>query len=739
MVTARAAVAVVLVVLAGLVALPARAGIDLIVVIDQSGSMWGNPSVHPGKNDPWQHRIGATKQIVFRLMQNAADTGAVHRLSIVEFADEAKVPLSGQWIRFDRSNSAAMDHLRALLETGVAAKDWGNTNTAAALETALGEFRAMRRSDPPGPRRRVLLLITDGRPTLPGTDSEVLRSRIRGHAARLRSEGVELWVVGLNDADDYWAAGEGQFWESLAGTNNARLAENAAAAMPSIFQNIVNDWLGVTDKEVLGNEYECPPYLRRIVFHVTYGRPGGTVKILDPDGLVVPRSAGGPTVIPGTFALFAVDDPKPGTYTIVRDSSRAETIRVEELSPPVERLEPRGASDAGVETPLVFVARRASGTPLRALDEHPIDASVAVTDALGNRVELPAKAQPNGRFTASWKPAKAGRYQVVLRGFVRRKKGSQYEQYDIFANTGGSYSPLVQVGTRQPYALRLVDPDPAKGLRTVPWRSEVELRFELISPNGDRVEKLQGLIVQAESWLTIQTLDATGAPAGSPVTLAPDADANFNATAPLNVAWRKGVGWRRPGVLSFRIAGKPDRLTGDRYLRSVALPPGLEDRRIDGDPLSAGPIDVRLARWVWALAILLAALGVAVLGWILLGSWLPSRFLCRQDRAAGRTVTLRVYDELKDPTGSSALDFGINCRRVADLPLNLDVDGNAVNADRFRFVRELSDRRPRGTLQYRWRGNKKTFSTRLSAGDAKSLDGLPGGNYVALLVEQSQP
>jgi Mg-chelatase subunit ChlD len=736
MVTARAAVAVVLVALAGLVALPARAGIDLVVVIDQSGSMWGNPSVHPGKNDPWQHRIGATKQIMFRLMQNAADTGAVHRFSIVEFADEAKVPLSAQWIRFDKSNPAAMDHLRALLETGVAAKDWGNTNTAAALETALGEFRTMRRSDPPGPRRRVLLLITDGRPTLPGTHSDVLRSRIRDHAARLRAEGVELWIVGLNDADDYWAAGDGQFWEELAGTTNARLAENASAAMPSIFQHIVNEWLGVQSTIVQGDEYECPPYLRRIVFNVTFGRPGGAVKILDPDGELVPRSAGGPAVIPGTFALFAVDDPKPGTYTIVRDSSRAETIHVEEISPRVERLEPRGESDAGVETPLVFLARRASGAPLQALDEHPIDASVAVTDALGNRIELPAKAQPNGRFTASWKPAKAGRYHAVLRGFIQRKKGSPY---DIFANTGGSYSPLVQVGTRQPYSLRLLDPDPAKGLRTEPWRSETQLQFELIAPNGDRVEKLQGLIIQPESWLTIQTLDATGTPVGSPVALASDADAKFNATVPLIVAWRKGEGWRTPGALSFRIAGKPERLTGDRYLRSVTLPTGLEDRRIDGDPLSAGPIDVRLARWVWALAILLAALGVAVLGWIFLGRWVPSRFLCRQDRAAGRTVMLRVYDELKDPTASSALDFGINCRRVADLPLNLDVDGNAVNADRFRFVRELSDRRPRGSLQYRWRGNKKTFSTRLSAGDAKSLDGLPGGNYVALLLEQSQP
>lgn len=737
MVTARAAAAGALAALIAVLAFPAHAGaaIDLAVAVDQSGSMWGNPSVHPGKNDPWQHRIGATKNIVYRLIQNAADTGAIHRFSVVEFADEAKVPLSGQVIRADKADPAALDRVRARLETAVSAKDWGNTNTAAALEAALGELRAMRRSDPPGPRRRVVLLITDGRPVVPGETPDAVRERIRTHASRLATEGVELWVVGLNDADNYWTAGDGTFWEELAGRNHARLAENASAAMPSIFQDIVDDWLGVRSTVVRGDRYECPPYLRRIVFNVTFGRPRGDVTILDPDNRPVPRSAGGPAVTPGTFALFTVDDPKPGTYTIQRDASRAETIHVEELSAAVERLEPRGESDANVETPLVFLARQASGDPVRAVAEHPIDASISVTDSLGNRADLPATVRPDGRFTASWKPAKTGRYRAILRGLVRLPDGTPY---DVFANAAASYSPVIDVGKRQPYALRLTAPEPAKGLRTVPWRSHAELRFDLIEPDGDAVQPT-GLVAQPGTWLAVQSLDAKGAALGAPVPLHADADGQFIATIPVAVAWRKGEGtWAQPGALAFRVAAAPGRLGGDRYLRSVALPSGLEDRRIAGDPLSAGPIDVRLARWLWAVLALLAALLVALLFWTLFARWLPSTFIGRHDHAVGRTVSLRVYDELKDPTGSSAIDFGLNGRRVADLPVNLDVDGNFVNADRFRFVREVSERKPRGTLQYRWRGNKRMFSTRLSAGDARSLDGLPGGNYVALLVEQSQ-
>lgn len=735
MVTARILAAGALVVLLAAVT-AAASPVDLVVAIDQSGSMWGNPAVHPGKNDPWQHRIGATKHIVFRLIENAADTNAIHRFSIVEFADDAQVPLSGQVIRVDKSDPSSVDRLRALLETSVTAKDWGNTNTAAALDAALGELRAMRRSDPPGPRRRVVLLITDGKPTVPGVDNGQLRSLIRARARQLAAEGAELWVVGLNDADDYWTAGEGAFWEELAGKNHARLAENASAAMPSIFQDVVDEWLGGGhSKRVRGDRYDCPPYLRRIVFHVTFGRPRGDVRILDPDGNAVPRSAGGPAVSPGTFALFGVDDPKPGTYTIEKDGSRAETIYVEELSAAVERLEPSGESDAGVETPLVFRARKASGDPLQAIAGFPIDASVTVTDSAGHRVELPAKAGSGGRFAATWKPAKPGRYNAVLHGIVR---GTDGKPYDIFANAGGSYSPVVDVGSRQPYSLRLAAPDPVKGLRTAPWSSSAGLRFELLGPDGN-VAKVAGLVAQPDHWLTIQSLGSGGRAIGAPVPLRVDADGRFAAAIPIDVAWRKGEGtWSGPGALSFRITAAPGRLGAQRYLRSIAMPDGLEDRRIAGDPLSAGPLDVRLALWLWALAILVAAACVALLLWRVLGRWVPSSLIGKHDQTARRTVALRVYDEIKDPSGSAALDFGLNGRRVADLPVNLDVDGSPVNADRFRFVREVSERRPRGTLRYRWRGSKRTYSTRLSAGDAKSLDGLPGGNYVALLVEQSQ-
>lgn len=707
-------------------------GIDLVILIDQSGSMWGNPKVHPGKNDQWQHRIGATKQIILRLMQHVTNTGIVHQVSVVDFADEARVALSAQTIRFDAANPAELDRLRAVLETAVTAKDWGNTNTAAALQMGHGEIDKMRRSDPPGPRRHILLLITDGKPTVPGVENSQLRTRINDESRRLSSEGVEFWVVGLNDADDYWNSGEGTFWEALTGIGRARLAETASASLPSIFQNIVDDWLGLQSVMVRGDQYDCPPYLRRIVFGVTFGRPRGDIRIVDPDGHPLPMTAGGPPVSPGTFALFALDDPKAGTYTIVRDPTRPQTVYVEEFSPAIERLEPRGQADAGVESRLIFIARDAKGHVVKPLRDYPINASISITDSKGNHSDLPARGEPDGRFSAVWKPGATGKYRVVLRGIIRRRDGSDY---DVFANAANSYSQVLEVGNRKPYSLRLMEPDPVKGLRMAPWKRQSDLRFALVDAGGAPVGKLETMVAEPDTWLSIQSLDGSNAALGPIVPLQRDRSGQLAATLPVRVSWLDGEGLLRPGGLRFRIYAKPDHILGERYLRSVDLPPGLEDRRLGDDPLSAGPIDVRLPIWLLACLIVAAVACAALIALAVLGRWLPTVMIRRRDRAARRRLVLKVYDEVRDPAGSAAQEFEVTGKRATDCNVSVDAGGTFVTSTRFRFVRDVGDRRPRGSLSYRWSDSKKTYDTRMSVGVSKTLDGLAAVNYLVLLVE----
>ena len=65
-------------------------GIDVVIIIDQSGSMWGiGPSFT--ENDRWDHRIGQAKNIIYRLVEHAQDSSFIHRVSVIDMGDKASL------------------------------------------------------------------------------------------------------------------------------------------------------------------------------------------------------------------------------------------------------------------------------------------------------------------------------------------------------------------------------------------------------------------------------------------------------------------------------------------------------------------------------------------------------------------------------------------------------------------------------------------------------------------------
>ena len=188
-------------------------------------------------------------------------------------------------------------------------------------------------------------------------------------AQSLKAQQVELWVVGINDASNYWNDGDGAFWESVTESpGHARLAETASSKIFTIMQDIADDWLGSKSAALKGDEYNCPPYLRRIVFSVNMGQPRSAVGVTDPDGQDIPASSGGPSINPGNFTRFVVDDPKIGVYKIKRDPTRSYSWRVEETAADIKRLAPAKAT--GLEAParILFQARDNKGNPLADAD-----------------------------------------------------------------------------------------------------------------------------------------------------------------------------------------------------------------------------------------------------------------------------------------------------------------------------------------------------------------------------------
>ncbi|MFL6284970.1 MAG: vWA domain-containing protein [Pyrinomonadaceae bacterium] len=707
-------------------------GLDVVILIDQSGSMWGRLP-----NDRWGHRIGQAKNIIYRLAEHVEHTDFVHRVSVVDFGDKAAPAFPNVLVlRYDpKDPGAALRDARLVVERFVTAKALVNTNTPEGLEVGLKELERTGAAEPRDGRRRIVLLITDGRPDLPGSGADLaeLRNRVERQADALKAAGAELWVVGLNDASNYWNAGDGEFWERTAGKGRARLAETASTNISTLVEEFVNEWLGVAGTTV-GREYECPPYLRRIIFNINFGLPRSPVRVLDPAGREVPVSSGGVSSTPGTFARFIVDDPAPGTYKIDQDPSRSYTSFVETFSPNIKRLAPAAATSAAAEARIVFQATDAQGRPLEPLPAWPINSKVVVTLPSGSSEEIPAAYAGEGKFVAKWKPPAVGRYQVRLKGLVTLAGGPTF---DVFGSDAHSYDEQLEVNDLRPYYLQMVEPDPTGSLRVLPWQAESRLEFALIDAKREPVPDPALVVKDPATWLTLQLIDKSGVPLAAPVPLRPNAAGRFEAAVPVALDWRGGEGWWRSGRMDVRVNAEPERMDAGQFLDSVALPEEAESMRVGDDPMTVGPVSVHFS-WLFlgaALALLLCLIVAAAL--FLMRKTVPNLLLWWADTSRRRFVELKIYDGNTDPAGDDAKKYpaGRAHHFNYDRQVSVSVGGQDFVATLFRVKRMLTPDDVKAEVEYAWLNDpqRKTYKSLISKGRVERLKGLPGGGYLLRL------
>ena len=713
------------------------AGLDVVILIDQSGSMWGLPVVHPEPNDKHGHRIGQTKNIIYRLAEHVENTPLVHRVSVIDFGDDASVAVSNHLISYNPSDpGAALRQTKSVIEHSVspkAGKGWEYTNTPAGMALAIKEYEKMAASGTRGGRQRVMLIITDGRANARNSTPAQMQTDVRANAAELEKNGVGIWVVGFNDKDNYWMEGDGAFWESVSGAGRARLADTASSDIFGIVQQIVDQWLNTKSKSVAGDEYYCPPYLGRIVFNVNFGTPRIPISINDPAGNLIPISAGGPGSLPGTTARFEVADPVPGVYKIDKDSSRSYHVAVEEYPSEIKRLVPSGAGSLDAETRVVFEVRDGKGVPLQILSQWPIAASIVATSPSEQVEEIPASFEGDGKFQAKWKPSELGDYRMKLKGIVTLRDGTPY---DVFKADGNSYTGTLAVNRLIPYRLRLVDPDPEGSLRVMSADTSSDIKLSLVDSKDSEVKNLQGLVNDPTMWLSLQLVDKSGAPLSDPpIPLRYDGSGSFEAAVPVKIDWKRGEGWWMPGHMSLRVISQQPML-GDNFLDSIRLPQEIETKRAGGDPMTVGPIDIRFSVILIALAILALLALSAVLLWYIFMRLLPGLLIWRADSSRRRTVELKIYNGAEDPNADFAKRYPVGTwdRFKYDRKIRISVDNQEYVAKKFRVRRAPSQDQVMTQVKYCWQNQPdKEYTVMLSKGRTERLRGLPGGEYLLAL------
>jgi Mg-chelatase subunit ChlD len=191
------------------------AGADIMAVIDQSGSMSGQGAATVA-NDRHGRRISFFQSFTPKLIDSAR-RGMTNRLSVIEFGgrnardphDRPQITLSKLVILPFGPNvpNRSEDDVRGDIEAGlikVQPANRGDTDHAEALRLAAQEITRLSTNPPQipvagedGDRKRIVLLITDGRSYAAGVPYPKMLQETERHVKSFPT-GTVFMVLGLN-------------------------------------------------------------------------------------------------------------------------------------------------------------------------------------------------------------------------------------------------------------------------------------------------------------------------------------------------------------------------------------------------------------------------------------------------------------------------------------------------------------------------------------------------------------
>jgi hypothetical protein len=322
-------------------------GADLVFVVDQSGSMTKGtiynsndqrcspvrlpdcPRTPP--TDPDALAIGSVgdglspifERMVLRSRASERSAAEEYGFGLVLFGganepDESvvdAVPLTR--IEIERAADGTMrSNIARLLPTTT--RNLGETAFSRAFADVCGMLSCA--TPPPPNRKRVVVLLTDGQPSLDtipfdgGNPAPYFAELRRLHADLFRN--AELWVLGLDRNDQFWSKNV-PFWNEIAPNRTFRLTDpkDIASRFRSIAQTIVGDPPGSTI-DCDGTSLKVDPYRTSLTLIVEYAQPGIKAELTLPDGTKLTRST--KNVLGYTSSAqsetFVIADPQPGTW-----------------------------------------------------------------------------------------------------------------------------------------------------------------------------------------------------------------------------------------------------------------------------------------------------------------------------------------------------------------------------------------------------------------------------------------
>ena len=252
--------------------------LDVVFLVDQSYSMLGGSS-----SDPNNYRFVAAREVFDRLMLNRQEQCplAVHRFALITFGGHTVDYLNLVQVDLNEGDTPEVWGAAYFNAIEEAKNDTSQpyTDFRVAFERVQAIFSSASKINDPseyGPRRQVVILLTDGNPTYTqiygGADDRQYMCQLKDYLNGSAWQRSSLWVVALNAGAPYLDnpgcnSTIRQDWLDITEKHNGKLfaLPYNEQAIPAFVSDIVDAEFGQPGEEVVCNQiFYVDPYLQQI-------------------------------------------------------------------------------------------------------------------------------------------------------------------------------------------------------------------------------------------------------------------------------------------------------------------------------------------------------------------------------------------------------------------------------------------------------------------------------------------
>ncbi len=442
-------------------------GLDLVLLVDQSGSMGGltyGSSDHPKANDKNDLRFVAAQWLVDWAGSWRLAYGVNHNLDIraavIDFGDTTNVRMAS--IRIAPQSEEEWEMRLQELQQSLSAdafgkRNLGNTNPLLAFQAARRAFDEMEKANPGEKRIKAIFLVTDGIPyvvrppdpkaptptPVPAGQPTPSPTPVRPIPAREYMPGVinyvktnfpspeyQVFVIGMNDSErDQWTPME-PYWQQASNNHaylNANNAQMGATLNELVFE--LSKPLGLQGGRVPCGQQVIPPYLKLVRFTVHKANSGDRVE-LQVNNIEVPLPNPPNVRVQGLalpIEVIEVGNPEPGYWNLICSTGGVldPVIYEERYFVEPTLINPIGRKLQSLPAPiqLKLVGDRGADLPEYTDPKYQLTVTAQVNGPKGSET-LSLTPDINGLYTAPYVPQEPGKYQIKIIGTTQDPEGN---------------------------------------------------------------------------------------------------------------------------------------------------------------------------------------------------------------------------------------------------------------------------------------------------------------------------